>query len=327
MKPGRGFAIYAWTVLGVNILVILWGAFVRASGSGAGCGSHWPLCNGVAIPVAPAIETIIEFVHRLTSGAALILVVGQLIWAWRAYPKDNPVRLGAGFSMLFIITEALLGAGLVLFKWVAQDASLGRVISQGAHLVNTFLLLASLALTAWWASGGSPVGLKGRSGMAWLLGIGLAGVLFLGASGAINALGDTLFPVSSLAEGIAQDVSPTAHFLLRLRVIHPVLAILTGMYVIFATGLTAMFREERRARKVAVVLAALVLLQLSAGLINVVLLAPTWMQIVHLLLADLVWIGLVLFSAEALADRPPQAVPSPNAASASTPAAHPQGLD
>jgi cytochrome c oxidase assembly protein subunit 15 len=166
MKLNR-FAKYTWGVLALNLAVILWGAYVRASGSGAGCGSHWPLCNGVVIPRAPQIETIVEFTHRLSSGLSLVLVVGMLVWSFRAFPKGDKVRLGASLSMFFIITEALVGAGLVLFKWVAQDASLGRAISIGIHLVNTFLLLGSITLTAWWASGGQSIQLKSRSLITW----------------------------------------------------------------------------------------------------------------------------------------------------------------
>ncbi len=48
------FSRYAWGVLLWNVLVALWGAYVRATGSGAGCGSHWPTCNGEILPRAPA---------------------------------------------------------------------------------------------------------------------------------------------------------------------------------------------------------------------------------------------------------------------------------
>ena len=161
MKLNR-FAKYAWGVLAFNMFVILWGAFVRASGSGAGCGSHWPLCNGVVIPPLPQLETIIEFTHRITSGVSLLLVVGLLVWAFRAYPRGHSVRLGAVLSMIFIVTEALIGAVLVLFSWVAKNESTGRVISVALHQTNTFLLLALLTLTAWWASGGTPMRLKGQ---------------------------------------------------------------------------------------------------------------------------------------------------------------------
>ena len=120
------FAKFAWFVLGLNLLVIVWGAFVRATGSGAGCGSNWPLCNGEVIPQAPAIETIIEFSHRISSGLALIAVVVLLAWAFRAYPRKHPVRLGALLSMILMILEALIGAGLVLLELVAYNVAVAR---------------------------------------------------------------------------------------------------------------------------------------------------------------------------------------------------------
>jgi len=291
------FSTFAWVVLAFNLLVILWGAYVRATGSGAGCGSHWPLCNGVVVPLQPQIETIVEFTHRLTSGLAFLIVLVLVVWAFRAYPRGHPVRLGAMLSMIFIITEALVGAGLVLYGWTAEDQSIGRVISISIHLVNTFLLLATLTLTAWWASGGERIVLRGQGISVWLFVIGFLGVLILGVSGAITALGDTLFPAGSLSEGIAQDFVPTAHFLVRLRVWHPVIAMLNGLYLLFLGGLIYQFRATPRIQRLALTLGALFLAQLVAGMINLGLLAPVWMQLVHLLLADMVWIALVLLAA------------------------------
>lgn len=291
------FTKFAWGVLAYNLLVILWGAYVRATGSGAGCGSHWPLCNGEVLPRAPQIETLIEFAHRLSSGVALVLVVGLFFWSRRVFSSNNPARQAALFSLVFIITEALVGAGLVLFEWVAHDASVGRAISMAVHLINTFLLLAALSLTAWWSSH-PEARLVNVERFVWL-GILLSGmgVLILGVSGALNALGDTLFPVSSLAEGIAQDFSPTAHFLIRLRLLHPGLAVTVSMVM-----LLVIVNSQRRcgnptSKRLLRLLSVLVILQLVAGVVNVLLLAPVWMQIVHLLLADAVWIAFVLFSA------------------------------
>ncbi|HEX7976540.1 MAG TPA: COX15/CtaA family protein [Anaerolineales bacterium] len=299
-------AKFAWAVLAFNVFVVLWGAVVRATGSGAGCGSHWPLCNGVVVPESPQITTLVEFIHRASSGTSLLLILGLFVLVFRAYPKKSPARLGASLSVFFIITEALLGAALVLFGWVAKNAS---IIPTASHLVNTFLLLASLALTAWWSSGGKPVRLKGQGIALWGLGLGLLGVLALGVTGAVNALGDTLFPSASLAAGIQQDFSPTAHFLIRLRVWHPVLAVSVGLYLFFVGGLLAMFRPDPLLRRIVAALGVLVVLQLSAGLVNLILLAPVWMQIVHLFLADLVWITLVLLGADALGAAEP--VPEP----------------
>jgi heme A synthase len=299
------FAKYAWGVLAGNLAVVLWGAFVRASGSGAGCGSHWPLCQGEVIPRDPATATLIELAHRVTSGTVLLLVVGLFLWSRRVAPRGSAVRLGAALSLVFMLGEALLGAGLVLFELVAHNDSLARAFSLGAHLLNTFLLLGSLALTAWWASGAAPVRLRGHGATPWVLGVGLLGTLIVGMSGAITALGDTLFPAASLAEGLRQDTSPTAHILVRLRVLHPTAAAVLGLYLI---GMAATLAARRRVApfgRLAWVLGSLIVLQWLVGVVNIALLAPIGLQLTHLLLADAVWITLVLMAALALADRQP----------------------
>ena len=191
----------------------------------------------------------------------------------------------------------LLAGFLLIPGYGPQGVAVARVISMAVHLVNTFLLLACLTLTAWWASGGKPLNLKGQQGWLIAFGIGFLGVIVLGVSGAVTALGDTLFPVESLAEGIQQDFSENAHITLRLRVWHPLIAITIGFYLFFLTGLLAMFKPDRQIRTFAAALGLLFLIQLIAGAVNLALLAPVWMQLVHLLLADLVWIFLVLLAA------------------------------
>jgi heme A synthase len=309
------FRTLAWTALAFALAVILWGAFVRASGSGAGCGSHWPTCNGEVIPHPKSIQTIIEFTHRATSGISFLLVLAQFVWAFVAFPRRHPIRIGAAFSMFFMVTEAAVGAGLVLFELVAENKSIARAEFMAVHLINTFLLVASMSLTAFWASGG-PVPRRGGGGegaglLAGLLGVGMFGTLLVGVTGAVAALGDTLFPARTLGEGLAQDLSPTAHFLVQLRVLHPVVAAVTTAYVLFVTGLVGAKRPALRpwAARVGV----LVGLQIGAGFLNLLLLAPVWMQIVHLLMADVVWIGLVLLGSATLGELPAPAEPSPRA--------------
>lgn len=309
------FARYAWAVLAGNFAVVLWGAYVRASGSGAGCGSHWPLCNGVVIPRAPELATLIEFVHRLTSGTALLLVAGLFVWARRAAPRRSPVRAAAGAAVAFMLGEALIGAWLVLFELVAHNASLTRAFSLGAHLLNTFLLLGSLALTAWWASRGAPARWRGPAPAAWAFGLGALATLGAGMSGAIAALGDTLFPSGSLAEGFRADLSPTAHLLVRLRVLHPTLAIAAGAWLLVLSAAAAR-RREPAPRVLARALGGLVAAQWLAGAVNLVLLAPVPLQLVHLALADIVWIVLVLLAASVLA---PVEVPGPETAATRAP--------
>lgn len=295
------FAKYGWGVLAFNLLVILWGAYVRASGSGAGCGAHWPLCNGEVIPRAPAMETIVEMTHRLTSGVALILVVIQLVWARRSRPTGDTARLMAHVAMGLMLTEALVGAGLVLFEMVADNASIARAYWLAAHLLNTFGLIGAIALVPWFAMGQRAPDLERLHGEGKLLLVSLAGTLVLGMTGAVTALGDTLFPATSLAAGIAQDFSPTAHLLLRLRVIHPSFAVAMVLVLLLTAGVVATRRPSPRTARLGLMVALLAGTQLLAGLVNLLLLAPIWMQLVHLLLADALWIALVLLTATALA--------------------------
>lgn len=317
MKINR-FTSYAWGVLGLNLFVILWGAFVRASGSGAGCGSHWPSCNGEVIPWSAQTETLIEFTHRVTSGLALLLVIGMLVWAVRAYPARHRVRWGATLSLAFIIIESLLGAGLVLFELVGENDSLARAVAMAIHLVNTFLLLSVITLTAWWASGGPELGWRGPGWLGWAFWLGFGAILVLAASGGVTALGDTLFPATSLAEGLQQKFSPTAHVLVRLRLYHPILAISIGLYLIGLSILYNIVHPSLTARRMAAALGGLYLAQLLVGAFNVLLLAPIWMQLVHLLISDLILIAYVIFMAFAFAQplpkRKTQAQPLPQAA-------------
>jgi heme A synthase len=293
----------------------LWGAFVRASGSGAGCGSHWPLCNGEVVPANPSIERIIEFTHRTMSGIALLLVVVLIVWAFRAYPWGR-LRYGALASGVFLLVEALIGAALVLLSLVGTNDSVARAVVIALHLANTFLLLGALSLTAWWASGGSALRLTGRNRQLALLGIALVGLALVAVAGAVTALGDTLFPSGSLAEGLAQDISPTAHFLTQLRVFHPILALAVGGYILVLASAWA-GAAGSGATRLSTILRGLVVVQWLAGALNIFLLAPTFMQLLHLFIADVLWITLVLYSASLLSasEQPTAArIPSPSPA-------------
>jgi heme a synthase len=302
VRAGSGFTRYAWAVLVYNVGVVLWGAVVRATGAGAGCGSHWPLCNGEVVPRSPQLTTLIEFTHRLTSGLALIAVLGLVVWAYRAFAPGNRVRKYAVLSLAFILVEALLGAGLVLLEYVDQDRSVGRAVYLSAHLANTQVLLAMLALTAWYSRVRAEW--QGARRKAPLLAGTLPVLLIVGISGAIAALGDTLFPATSFAEGVRQEMSDTAHFLLRLRVLHPALAIVSTVYLSLCVMNVLKAKLSPDAVRLAWMTWGLVFIQLVAGAINVALLAPVWMQIVHLLLADLLWVAAVLLVVEGSRELP-----------------------
>lgn len=290
------FSHVALVVLILNILVILWGAVVRAMGSGAGCGSHCPLCNEEVVPLQPKLETLIEFLHRLTSGLAFLGVMGLVLWSRKLFTPGSVVRRFALFSFIFIVVESLIGAGLVLFELVGKNDSLARAIVVSIHLLNTLILLAFLALT-WWRSrfpqeekqpGVQPF--PSKSG--W---ISFAFFIFLiGVSGAIAALGNTLFPSQNLVEGIQKDLDQASHLLIRLRVFHPVFA-LSGALLVLTILYRAMEQDGRLlVRRLGWMVIGLGVFQLVAGFINLILLAPVWMQGL-LLIADLLWVTFVIF--------------------------------
>lgn len=319
MKLNR-LAKFAGIVLLYNLAVIAWGAYVRASGSGAGCGSHWPLCNGQIIPRTPTLQTLIEFSHRITSGVALLLVIAMVVWAFRvtrstanattspgshANQRWQPLRYWAGLSLFFILTEALVGAALVLFEYVAENRSIGRALWMSGHLINTFLMLAAFTMTGWTAANPDkrPT-LRNQNSLSWLLGATFIATLVLGVSGAITALGATLFPVTSLAEGLQQDLSPTSHILIRLRFYHPIIAMFVSVLLCYTASLVRTQRPNPWTQKFSIALIAFVFIQMTAGIANLLLHAPNWLQLIHLLLSDLIWISLVLLSASALAQQP-----------------------
>lgn len=292
----RRFATLAWGTTALTVAVIAGGAIVRATGSGAGCGSHWPQCNGSIVPEGTT-ESIIEFTHRATSGLAFVAVVALFLMARRLYEPRHRVRRAGAMSVVFIAVEVVIGAALVMGEWVADDTSVARAVIDGFHLVNTLFLLAALTLTAWWASGGPPITRAAMNGEARRLIVGLVGVVIVAAAGALTALGDTLFPDAALTD----DFLSSSHFLVRLRVIHPLLAIALAIYLIVVSRRFSVGTREP-VPSLAIGVVSLVGLQLVIGFVNLALSAPLWLQVIHLLVADALWISLVLLTATQLAD-------------------------
>lgn len=286
---------YAWVVVAYNILVILWGAVVRATGSGAGCGDNWPLCNGDFFPHHPRLATIIEFAHRSMTGVSTILVIGLVAWTFYAAKRGHRARRAAVASAIFLVTEALLGAVLVLGGYVQNNISTARIVMQSIHFTNTLLFLGSLALTAWWLGERRTLTTPSVHSdnrltvPAWTA---IIATIATGATGAVAALADTLFPSPSLLAGFASDFAANSPLLVRMRWIHPAAAVIGFCCV--------MWLVMKLRSRLGWIVAALLGLQFVLGIADILLLAPTWMQILHLLGADLYWIALVCLAAEAL---------------------------
>jgi heme a synthase len=290
-------------VLAYTVLVIVFGAWVRISGSGAGCGQHWPTCHGEIAHLPQSVETVIELTHRVTSGLCMLAAFALMVWGLVRFPRPSAVRWGVVLMMVFMVFEALLGAGLVLLELVGKNDSVSRAAVMAIHLTNTCLLTGAMTYVAW-ASGPSPRGpVRVRGGglrSASLVG-GLVLIVLVSMSGAVTALGDTLYPLAadgSIAEHLVGDQSATAHFLQRMRIVHPLMAVGVGLYLLWlAISLPGMGAEASPdVRRLGNIVAGLTVAQLCAGVINIMLSAPGWMQLVHLGLATCLWIALVLLT-------------------------------
>ncbi len=299
----RVFSVVAWSTLVFNMAVIIGGTIVRATGSGAGCGESWPKCGDQFVPPNDTVETLIEYSHRVSSVMAGIGVAAMFFLALWVFEKGHIVRKAATVSGFILVIEALLGAALVLFGWVEDDISVGRMIAVALHLTNTFLLLGALTLTAWWGSGNKPprAGIP-RTTRRWLL-AGAVVIMVVGATGALNAIADAVFPADSVAEGVAAEFGPTAPLLLRLRVLHPMIAVLGGLFVAYSTVRVA---DSERSRWWSNAVVLIVFTQMFIGIANIFLLTPLAMQMLHLFVADVLWLAFVLFAATATesADEP-----------------------
>lgn len=299
--PSRTVVRLAAVTFLVNVFVVVWGAWVRASGSGAGCGNHWPTCNGQIIPQTPGMHTLVEFIHRAGSGLAFVLVVALLYAAWRAFPRGTPTRRAAIASFILLCIEAAIGAALVKFNLVTTNASVTRALALGVHLINTQLLLSAMALTGWWANGAPSLDFRAIGPRVWWFGAAFAALIVVGFLGVFASLGDTLFPSTTLANGFAADRSATSGILIHVRIWHPIAALAAGAGMLLLANASTRWRPTPDVLTAARGAVALVLLQWGAGALSLALLAPVPLQLIHLLLADLVWLGCVWLGVTTLA--------------------------
>ena len=296
--PSRALRRFAWGVLAYFIAVILWGTLVRATGSGAGCGAHWPLCNGTVLQHSARVDTMIEFTHRITSGISLLSVVGLLLWTYSGTVRGHLARAAAIASVVFTLLEAVLGALLVKLGYTAQSQSPMRPAFLALHLANTLLLLAALTLTAHLLSRRKAY-LRKNVRLVAPFGavIAVFVVMIVGITGSLAALGDTLFPASSLGSALAQDFSATSGWLLRWRWLHPAVAVFASIFLIWLLVRAAKNKTHWDNRRISTLVLILLAVIYTLGVLDVVFLAPLWIQVAHLLAADTLWASLVVLTA------------------------------
>jgi len=296
--PSPALRRFSWAVLGYFIAVILWGTIVRATGAGAGCGNHWPLCNGTVIQHSPSVDTMIEFAHRITSGISFFAVVGLLVWTFLATSRGHLARASVVAGVVFTMIEAAIGALLVKLGLTAESHSPLRAPYLALHLTNTLLLLAALTLTAHML-GRREGYLRGSVRLVKPLGAFacVASVLVVGVTGSLAALGDTLFPAHSLGVAMAQDFSAKSAWLVRWRWTHPTIAVLASVFFLWLVARAMQPTTHWNNRGLAALVLLLLGLQYALGTLDVLLLAPVWLQVAHLLGADLLWTALIVLAA------------------------------
>ncbi len=295
-----------------NALVILQGAFVRATGSGAGCGRHWPLCNGEIVPLNPSVHTLIEFSHRLLSLGVLILGVWLFLRVWRERRTQPGLFAATVAATVFLFIEALLGALTVLWGLTADNTTVARGLMVSTHLVNSLLLVGSLAAVWMYARPGAPawpLRLRRQGALGTVLAVGLLAMLFLMFTGGIAAMGNTMFPSATLAEGLAADLDPSSHPLIRLRVLHPLIAVSVGIYLFLSLGTAWWLKPAQAGRGLMQALLGTYLIQLAVGTLNLALLGPIVLQLLHLALAVLAFGLLSALAVVLLASPVPRTAP------------------
>jgi cytochrome c oxidase assembly protein subunit 15 len=296
--PSIALRRFSWAVLVYFIAVILWGGLVRATGSGAGCGDHWPLCNGTVIQHSARTDTMIEFAHRITSGVSFFLVVALLAWTFAGTARGHLARMAAVAAVALTVIEAALGAFLVKLGLTAQSRSPLRAAYLALHLTNTLLLVAALTLTAHFLSRRSGY-LRGEVRLVAPFGAiaSLLAILVVGVTGSLAALGDTLFPVSSLGAAFTEDFSSSNGWLVRWRWTHPTIAFLASIFIVWLLVRAAQRRTQWDNRGLSTLALILLASQFALGVLDVAFLAPVWLQIAHLLGADVLWAALVVLAA------------------------------
>ena len=278
---------YAKAGLLLSIASILAGAFVRATGSGDGCGATWPTCKGKIIPALSDTSELIEFSHRSVSG--VLLVVTLIIFAkTRKFQKDSLVRTVTNYLTFFVIFEALIGAVIVIFEWVGLNSSLPRIIAVPIHLVNTFGLLGSYAIL-YKILQDDLQNIKNMFNKNFLLISSL--FLLSGATGSITALADVLFPSASFVEGFLADFDRTSEVLTRLRILHPIISsTLSIVLYVYATGIRKKYNVDVKPLQI------LILIAVFLGVINVLSNIVLPLSILHLAIADFLWISYIYVS-------------------------------
>lgn len=275
-----------------TLIIILWGAWVRISGSGDGCGDHWPLCHGAAIPLGSPVKTWIEVSHRYSTALFGVLILVQIVWVIRKGSEGSAAQKWVGLTLLFTVTEALIGRSLVKEGLVTDSESLLRLVVMPLHLLNTSALIFSQVMCAESIKFHFRLPTK-LHGLGARVGLMLAGIIvLLLTSGAIAALGAHLLPAESIAVGLQQDFQSQSHLAVKLRLLHPIAGLIIPTFVagyFFSAGRRSTNKEINN---ITYQLSVLTLCMMLIGIATLMSLSPVWLKLLHLTGANCIVITL-----------------------------------
>ena len=285
------FLSYVWGLLIFTVAVIISGDIVQSTESGAGCGDSWPKCEGSLVPAIENIHTAIEFIHRALTSVLSVGYLGLLAWSYLLFGRRQLVWRSVLFSAFVLLLEILIGAALVFFGWVEDDASWGRVIVDSLHVVNTLILLASLVLILFWASESENRSISKEYSRGRFLIAAIGIVMVITITGTINSLADTLY----FSDQVVVEETPIAQLLVSVRAVHPLVAII-GAFLIVGSIYMVMEDPKVTYSGLGFGIFGILFLQIIVGILNIALLTPVETQIIHLSLADALWVLLIFFS-------------------------------
>jgi heme A synthase len=136
-RPSRLYAYLALTTALLTLGLIVFGAVVRVTDSGLGCGNEWPTCHGSLIPPLDNITAVIEWLHRAFAVFIGLFGIVTLIQAVRAFRRRNRLVLMATLTAaLLFAAQSMLGALVVILDLPPTAVTL--------HLGTAMLLLGAL---------------------------------------------------------------------------------------------------------------------------------------------------------------------------------------
>ena len=281
---------YSYAAFFVACAHLVFGAIVRISGSGMGCGDHWPRCYGYWFPPLSRPDLIIEVSHRYLASLLLLSLVALLAAAWRR--RDQPgvggpggVLRGAALAVALGLSAALLGA---------MTVKLGNApLATLAHWTVAMSLVASVVATVIRAGGlgGTSArdgGVSMRTKRAAFAGAALALVAVVMGGLTAKYPGAAVACPSFPLCGTNPDVQGAA---VHVQLTHRIIAVLLVLHLFGVVMALRKRQESPLLRRVAMIAFSLGILQLLVAGAMIGMRLPPALRSLHEATGVSIWIA------------------------------------